>query len=113
MSWLCFACVIVIGAGWQVAYTAIQINEPWPYLYTPRVFVLLTWLLAAVMGVGLGVMSIWQLVLVAQGETSVESHDNAHYDSLAKRRGAKFTNVYDLGPRKNLDLFFNVGEDSK
>ncbi|KDN52919.1 hypothetical protein K437DRAFT_219769 [Tilletiaria anomala UBC 951] len=111
--WLGLACVIITGSGWQVAYLAVQINEPWPHAYTPRVFVLLTWLLATIMAVGLGVMSIWQLVLVAHGETSVESHDNAHYDALAKRRGQKFINVYDLGPRRNLELFFNVGEDSK
>jgi palmitoyltransferase len=135
MSWLCIACVIVTGSGWQVAYQSIRLRDrvrektllrsvrenadipsllagQWPHPYTPRVFVLLTWVLAAVMAVGLGVMSMWQLVLVAHGETSVESHDNAHYEALSKRRGKSFANVYDLGPRRNLELFFNVGEDS-
>ncbi len=136
MSWLCFACVIVVGSGWQVTYAAVRLNEPvsegypdvcrglaltrhlplthqWHHPYTPRLCVLLTFALAAAMALGLGVMAFWQLILVAHGETSVESHDNAHYDTLARRKGQKFTNVYDLGPKRNLELFFNVGEDSR
>lgn len=38
------------------------------------------------MGLALGVMAVWQLFIVAWGETSVESSDNGHYRELAKRK---------------------------
>lgn len=93
----------------------------WPYRYTPRVLVLLLFVLALVMGFALGVMAGWQLILISRGETSVESSDNgecltqaggiirfretsqidlsmsfraAHYREVAKSRGVEFKNVY-------------------
>lgn len=36
----------------------------------------------------------------------------AHYRELASKRGQEFVNVYDVGWRRNLQLFFNIGPDS-
>lgn len=36
----------------------------------------------------------------------------AHYRELAKKRGQEFINVYDIGWRRNLELFFNIGPGS-
>lgn len=110
MCWLAFACVIISTTGWPTARTAFRVNEIWPHAYTPRVCVLITWTLSLVIGLGVGVMGAWQLLLVAKGETSVESHDNQHYTMLSLRRGQNFQNVYDLGTVQNLRLFFNVDE---
>lgn len=51
----------------------------------------------------------WHIWSVAKGETSVEGHDFEAYRSVAKARGEVFVNAFDLGYRKNLALFFNIG----
>ncbi|PWN50230.1 hypothetical protein IE53DRAFT_374726 [Violaceomyces palustris] len=112
MTWLSIGCAVVSIVGWSAARKAVEFSSEWPYDYTPRVFVILLYVLAIVMGLALGVMAGWQLILIARGETSVESNDNTHYREVAKRRGQTFINVYDVGARKNLELFFNVGEGS-
>ncbi|PWY97720.1 hypothetical protein BCV70DRAFT_44563 [Testicularia cyperi] len=112
MAWLSFGCGIVTFSGFNVVRRSVSFTADWPYPYTPRVLVLLLFVLAVVMGFALAVMAGWQLVLVSRGETSVESNDNGHYRELAKQRGQDFVNVYDVGPRRNLELFFNVGAGS-
>jgi palmitoyltransferase len=51
-------------------------SADWPYPYTPRVLVMLLFILALVMGLALFVMVGWQVNLVGRGETSVESQDH-------------------------------------
>ncbi|KAL7006729.1 hypothetical protein EMMF5_003615 [Cystobasidiomycetes sp. EMM_F5] len=55
-------------------------------------------------------MALWQLWLIARGESTVESHDNDYYRKLAKHRSKIFRNPYDLGWMENIRYFFNVGE---
>lgn len=112
MSWLAFGCGIVVYSSLKPLRLSLSFHGDWPYSYTPRVFVLLLFLLALIMGFSLAVMAGWQLILISRGETSVESNDNAHYRELAKKRGQEFINVYDVGRMRNLQLFFNVGTDS-
>ena len=78
-------------------------------------------------------MASYHLYMVANGETSVESQDHEQYRRVARDRGEvrsslvepflrqqltshhilvqSFVNSYDLGYRRNLKLFFNVGPD--
>ena len=51
----------------------------------------------------------WHLYMVSHGETSIEAHDNNYLDTKAKAEGLIYLNPYDLGRRRNLELFFNVG----
>ncbi|TKY86246.1 hypothetical protein EX895_005071 [Sporisorium graminicola] len=112
MAWLSFGCGVVLYSGVGVMRRSLSWNASWPYTYTPRVLVMLLFILALVMGLALAVMAGWQMILVARGETSVESQDNGHYRELAKKRGQDFVNVYDVGRRRNIQLFFNVGPGS-
>ncbi|SPO26983.1 uncharacterized protein UTRI_10448_B [Ustilago trichophora] len=112
MSWLSFGCALVLYSGCGVMRRCLSWSQEWEYAYTPRVFVMLLFILALVMGLALAVMAGWQVILVGRGETSVESQDNAHYRELAKKRGQEFVNVYDVGWRRNIELFFNVGPGS-
>ncbi|CBQ72785.1 conserved hypothetical protein [Sporisorium reilianum SRZ2] len=112
MAWLSFGCGVVLYSGVGVMRRSLSWSAGWPYSYTPRVLVMLLFILALVMGLALAVMAGWQMVLVARGETSVESQDNGHYRELAKKRGQDFVNVYDVGRRRNIELFFNVGPGS-
>ncbi|GAA5855530.1 hypothetical protein JCM8547_007874 [Rhodosporidiobolus lusitaniae] len=76
----------------------------------PRVFMLLTEVLSAIMGFAVFVMALSQLNLVVKNRTSVESLDFDWYSKLAASRNREFRNPYDLGWKENLKEFFNVGE---
>ncbi|KAH9885798.1 zf-DHHC-domain-containing protein [Cubamyces lactineus] len=91
---------VLVGLGW--------FNEPWPHFAPPMAF-LLTYILAVVLCLAVSAMAGWHLYMVAGGETSVETQDHEHYRKIAKQRGETFVNCYDLGWRKNLELFFNIG----
>jgi hypothetical protein len=108
MVWLTIGCMVVMISGWRVVAQTLSF-KPWPYNYVPRIFPLLTYAICALMGIGVGVMSVWQVLIVGWGETSVESSDNTHYREVCRRKGVGFTNVYDIGFTQNLCLFFNVG----
>ncbi|KAN0064581.1 hypothetical protein ACQY0O_002209 [Thecaphora frezii] len=112
MMWLSIGCGVVCVGGWGVVRRSVEFRGEWPYSSTPRICVLLLYVLAAVMGFALAVMSVWQLYLIARGETSVENSDNAYYRQVASKRGQDFINVYNVGGLKNLQLFFNVGPGS-
>jgi len=97
--------------GWRHVLSALGwFNEDWPHLIPPIAF-LLVYILAAVMSFAVTIMGAWHLWTVACGETSVEAHDHEQYQRMARHRGESFVNSYDLGKRKNLELFFNVGQD--
>ena len=49
--------------------------------------------------------------MITKNETSIESHDNAYLEGRAKADGLIYLNPYDLGRRRNLELFFNLGPD--
>lgn len=76
------------------------------------------------------VLCVWHLYMVAKAETSIESHDNAYLDGRASSEGLVrfydilpeprpdvaliltrqiYLNPYDLGYKRNLELFFNLG----
>ncbi|GAA6002221.1 hypothetical protein JCM10207_003133 [Rhodosporidiobolus poonsookiae] len=76
---------------------------------TPRALMLLTEVLALVMGFAVLVMAISQLNLVLKNETSVEVLDNEWYRKLAESRRRTFRNPYDLGRLENLKELFNLG----
>ncbi len=103
------------------------LQEPWPYFAPPMAF-LLTYILSVVLCMAVTAMAGWHLFMIASGETSVESQDHELYRRVARDRGEvghfphprmsqcsklpqTFVNCYDLGYRKNLQLFFNVGPD--
>ncbi|KAG7099757.1 hypothetical protein E1B28_001570 [Marasmius oreades] len=56
-------------------------------------------------------MFLFHVYSVVNGETSVESQDHDVYRKVATSRAESFVNSYDLGRLKNLQLFFNVGEN--
>ena len=109
MVWFAVGCSVFVSTGWSLVRLSVHFEKDWPFSWAPRVLFLLIYVLAAVMGVAVGALACWHLLLVARGETSVENQDNAEYKKLARARQSSFTNVYDCGWRRNLELFFNVG----
>ncbi|EPT05472.1 hypothetical protein FOMPIDRAFT_124435 [Fomitopsis schrenkii] len=100
-------------SGWRCVLAALGIpsdDDSWPY-YSPPVFFIATYVLSVVLCLAVSIMTAFHVWGIACGETSVESADHEQYRRTAKTRGETFVNSYDLGKRKNLELFFNIGPD--
>ncbi|KAM0788532.1 hypothetical protein ACM66B_001660 [Microbotryomycetes sp. NB124-2] len=106
---LCYfsvSCGFAAFWGWNPMWTALDFGQ-WRHR-TPRMFVPLTFILALILGLAVAIMAIYQIWLIACGETTVEAHDNEWYRKTAEIRRTEFKNPYDLGRRANLEYFFNV-----
>ncbi|KAJ6582862.1 DHHC palmitoyltransferase-domain-containing protein [Mycena vulgaris] len=110
MAYLVLACVSLAATGVPHVMRALGATYEldWPY-HVPQIAFILIYILAVVMALAVGIMCSFHLWGVANGETTVEGHDFEVYRRVAKSRGETFVNSYDLGKRKNLELFFNVG----
>jgi palmitoyltransferase len=104
LSTACFS-----GFGYQHLFLALGIYpDDWPYLLPPWVFVLV-YLLSSALCFAVAIMLSFHLLGISRAETSVESHDFPMYHAKARERGSTFVNCFDLGKRRNFELFFNVG----
>ncbi|KZT00941.1 zf-DHHC-domain-containing protein [Laetiporus sulphureus 93-53] len=99
-------------SGWPHVLSAMgwHGDDTWDY-YAPPIAFVITFILSAILFFAVTIMTAWHLYGIACGETSVEAADNEMYRTMAKGRGETFVNSYDLGKRRNLELFFNVGQD--
>ncbi|BGP14596.1 hypothetical protein JCM10213_001944 [Rhodosporidiobolus nylandii] len=106
------ACFFAAFWGFKPTLRSLGFLDGWqpnPHR-TPRVFLLLTEVLAVIMGFAVFIMACSQLNLVMRNATSVETLDHEWYKKLAESRGRTFLNPYDLGWRENLKELFNFGE---
>jgi len=111
MAYLVLSTFCYSVLGYSHAIEAMGINYThWSY-DVPEVMYILIYLLSVVLCLAVGIMLSYHLWGIACGETSVESQDHNIYRRRAKARGEAFVNSYDLGKLKNLQLFFNVGEN--
>ncbi|KAJ7794842.1 zf-DHHC-domain-containing protein [Mycena olivaceomarginata] len=112
MAYLVIACVSLSITGFPHVLQALGAGEQfdWPH-HVPQIAFILIYILAVVMALAVGIMCGFHLWTVAHGETTVESQDHDTYRRMAKARNETFINSYDLGKRRNLELFFNVGEN--
>ncbi|KAL7423685.1 hypothetical protein Q5752_001267 [Cryptotrichosporon argae] len=108
MLWLSAGCFAVATLGYPHFWASIDTRESWP-AYSPRLAFTLIYVLCLAIGIAVFTLCTWHLVMVSNGETSIESHDNVYLENKAKAEGMIYLNPYDLGRRRNLELFFNVG----
>ncbi|KAF5374532.1 hypothetical protein D9615_009074 [Tricholomella constricta] len=101
-------CVSVLGYTQLLEALGITYTR-WPY-HVPEIAYIITYLLSVVICLAVGIMLSYHLYSISWAETSVEGQDHEVYRRKAKSRGETFVNSYDLGKRRNLQLFFNVGE---
>ncbi|KAG6812667.1 hypothetical protein H0H92_001425 [Tricholoma furcatifolium] len=78
--------------------------------HVPQIAFIVTYLLAVVLFLAVGIMLSYHLWSISSGETTVEAQDHEVYSKKARSRGEMFVNSYDLGRKRNLQLFFNIGE---
>ncbi|KAF8643163.1 hypothetical protein AX16_009206 [Volvariella volvacea WC 439] len=107
LSTLCFS---VLGYSNMLDALGLTSQYNWEY-HMPQVAFVLMYILSAVLCLCVAVMLLYHLYGISCGETSVEAQDHEVYRAVAKDRGDQFINSYDLGKRKNLQLFFNIGPD--
>ncbi|KDQ52698.1 hypothetical protein JAAARDRAFT_183961 [Jaapia argillacea MUCL 33604] len=112
MAYLILSCFCYCILGYPHFFEAIgfTFNDHWDH-FVPALAFILTYILSGVLFLAVGIMLSWHLWGIVNGETSVESQDHEVYRKIAKGRGDTFVNSYDLGKRKNLEVFFNVGQD--
>ncbi|EJD37742.1 zf-DHHC-domain-containing protein [Auricularia subglabra TFB-10046 SS5] len=110
MFYLVLATWSFVIAGYSNAWEAMGFEHDWPHR-SPGVAFIMTYILSIAIGLAVFIMLAWQVWGIAVGETAVESQDFAYYRRLAKERGETFVNAYDIGKRRNLELFFNTGPD--
>ncbi|KAG2018403.1 vacuole protein [Coprinopsis cinerea AmutBmut pab1-1] len=96
--------------GYRQAIQCFIPHGDWKY-HVPEVMYAMIYILAVVLCFAVTVMGLWHVYGVSNAETSVESQDHEQYRKRAKARNETFVNSYDLGRRKNLSLFFNIGEN--
>ncbi|KAH7903924.1 DHHC palmitoyltransferase-domain-containing protein [Hygrophoropsis aurantiaca] len=97
----------ILGYGKALDALGIHYNN-WPHA-VPALAFILTYMLSVVLCLAVGIMLAWHVWGVARGETSVEAQDHEVYRRVATARDDTFVNSYDVGARRNLELFFNVG----
>ncbi|KAF8217400.1 zf-DHHC-domain-containing protein [Mycena galopus ATCC 62051] len=114
MAYLVIACFSVSVTGFPYVVHALgaggTYDLDWPY-HVPQLAVIMIYILSVVMCLAVGIMCSFHLWNIAHGETTVEGQDHEVYRKMAKARNETFVNSYDLGKRRNLELFFNVGEN--
>ncbi|WVR08354.1 hypothetical protein IAU60_005409 [Kwoniella sp. DSM 27419] len=108
MAWLSIGCLAVCTTGYSHFIDTFDYHAQWPG-YTPKICFTLIYVLCAAIGCAVTILMLWHLHMVSYGETSIESHDNAYLSRKAKKEGLIYLNPYDLGKRRNLQLFFNIG----
>ncbi|ORX35428.1 DHHC palmitoyltransferase-domain-containing protein [Kockovaella imperatae] len=108
MFWLSLGCWVFASLGLSNLWESFSFKSNWTY-YTPRLAYTLVYILCIAMGVAVPVLGTWHVFMVSRNETSIESHDNSWLEGKAKSEGMIYLNPYDLGRRRNLELFFNVG----
>ncbi|KAI6154611.1 zf-DHHC-domain-containing protein, partial [Pisolithus tinctorius] len=110
MAYLVLATSIFTILGFPHAFIAFGFTVAvWTHSLPPFLFIT-TYILCLVLAFAVAIMLAWHMWGVARGETAVEAQDHEVYTKWAKERGETFINSYDLGTRRNLALFFNVGE---
>ncbi|KAJ7153812.1 DHHC palmitoyltransferase-domain-containing protein [Mycena filopes] len=115
MAYLVIACASVTVTGIPHVLDALgargaAFDDDWPH-HVPQIAFIMIYILSVVMALAVGVMCTYHLWGVMHGETTVEAQDHEVYRRMAKSRNETFVNSYDLGKRRNLALFFNVGEN--
>lgn len=110
MAYLVLATSIFTILGFPHAFIAFGFTVAvWTHSLPPFLFIT-TYIICLVLSFAVAIMLAWHIWGVARGETAVEAQDHEVYTKWAKERGETFINSYDLGTRRNLALFFNVGE---
>ncbi|KAF9980748.1 hypothetical protein BGZ75_008025 [Mortierella antarctica] len=110
LTYLSTACVYFVLMGAEPFMLAADLDSEttWPY-WLDQSIVAFSEVLAVAIGIAVGGMACWHWYLTLTAQTTLEQYNNAYIKKVCKKRGEKFTNMYDFGVVGNLQDFFNVG----
>lgn len=94
MFWFGLGTMIFSYMGWGLAYQAFRHPKTWSSTWVHRILYLAIWAKALFMGLAVIVFAMWQMHMIARGETSVENQDNGAYEMIDAK-------VIILGVRKS------------
>ncbi|KAF9479632.1 zf-DHHC-domain-containing protein [Pholiota conissans] len=110
MAYLVLSTFCLCISGYPYFFESLGVTYiPWDH-HVPEIMFAMIFILSVVLCFAVGVMLGYHLYNISWGETSVEAQDHEEYRRKAKIRNESFVNSYDLGKRKNLLFFFNIGE---
>ncbi|XP_069756395.1 palmitoyltransferase ZDHHC16-like isoform X3 [Narcine bancroftii] len=70
------------------------------------------WVLCSSVALALSGLTLWHIVLILSGETSIERHINKKERQRQKQKGLVFRNPYHAGKLNNLKLFLGIEKPS-
>ncbi|KAI8598654.1 DHHC palmitoyltransferase-domain-containing protein [Dissophora ornata] len=97
-----------MGIGPFLLLAQLGDGDNWPYPL-PRALVAFSIVLAGAMSLAVGGMGCWHWYLTLTAQTTLEQYNNNYIKDICKKKGDKFTNMYDFGVIGNLLDFFNIG----
>jgi len=108
MFYLWVGCLYVATMSYVPFQVSSDFKVPWKG-FSSRGTIIFTFVITVAVSIALGFMLIWQLYLVFTNQTTIEFYFNKYKQSQAKSKGEIYHNPFDLGVRKNLQLFFGLG----
>ncbi|XP_037318821.2 palmitoyltransferase ZDHHC16B [Pungitius pungitius] len=110
----CFYCSMSSKALFLEAYDAIErfYQIPGPTEASPETTahksIIFLWVLTSTVCVALGGLTLWHMIIISRGETSVERHINNKETRRLREKGKVFKNPYHHGPMNNWKLLLGV-----
>ncbi|KAF8972266.1 DHHC palmitoyltransferase-domain-containing protein [Flammula alnicola] len=110
MAYLVLSTFCLCVSGYPNFFDSLGVTyHIWDH-HVPEIMFAMIYILSMVLCFAVGVMLSYHLYGISWAETSVEGQDHEEYRKKAKQRNEDFVNSYDLGKRKNMAFFFNIGE---
>ncbi|KAH9481150.1 Palmitoyltransferase ZDHHC16B [Psilocybe cubensis] len=110
MAYLVLSTFCLCASGYDKFFDSIGVSyKPWDH-HVPEIMFAMMYILSIVLCFAVGVMLSYHLYGISWGETTVEAQDHDEYRKKAKARNEEFVNSYDVGKKKNLAFFFNLGD---
>jgi palmitoyltransferase len=104
--WL--GCIYVGIMSWAPFCDITNFHVPWKGM-SSRSTIMFVFVMTVAVGVAVSLMLGWHLYLVLTGQTTIEFYFNRYKAQQAKYRGEIYQNEFDLGIKKNWELFFGKG----
>ncbi|KAG0237514.1 hypothetical protein BGW42_000724 [Actinomortierella wolfii] len=111
LTYLTTACLYFIGLGFKPFLLAAEVdygNDNWPF-WVDRAVVAFTEVLGVAIGLAVGGMACWHWYLALTAQTTLEQYNNSYIRKVCKKKGEKFSNMYDFGIVGNFQDIFNIG----
>ncbi|XP_069756394.1 palmitoyltransferase ZDHHC16-like isoform X2 [Narcine bancroftii] len=112
----CVYCSVSSRQLFVDAYLTINMSTAAPTIsFRERAYhkcIIYLWVLCSSVALALSGLTLWHIVLILSGETSIERHINKKERQRQKQKGLVFRNPYHAGKLNNLKLFLGIEKPS-